>query len=473
LIDVTDGAPLVGDGRTFEQSRNGNMTAGLVVIGAQTAGLAAATQARRMNPALPVTLVDRDAWPATATCGLPWLVAAGPDASLVLHSPEELARKYRFTMLLEHEATGIQLARREVICRRPDGRTVSVPFTRLVIATGARPYVPTEIQAGPRDRIFTLRGVAEARALQIFLATQRPRRAAILGAGPLGLEMADLFRRQGLTVILLERTDQVLPGLVPSLAGFLQQSLMDRGMECRLRTTVREVQPSGSGIALGLCDGTELSADLLFCAVGIRPNTEIFQELPFRFEAGGHLSVNLRMETALDSIYAAGDCAAAPHRLHGRPAAGNSAVAAALAGRVAGENAAGRHAESSGVLGAWSLEVLEHEVAAVGLNPAEASAAGWPAVGVEIEVPARPVYMPGPGPMRLAGCVRADTRTLVGCQVVGGPGAAAALQPLPLLLGHPLTLEEILSLEFPYTPPLGPLWHPLQQLAAVARKTIS
>ena len=161
----------------------------------------------------------------------------------------------------------------------------------------------------------------------------------------------------------------------------------------------------------------------------------------------------------------------APHLLHGGLAAAHSAVVAARTGRVAGVNAAGFHAEIPGILGAWCLKVFDREVASVGLT-ADDAPAGWPVVCVEVTVHARPPYMSGPGPMRLAGFFRTDTSALVGCQLVGGEGAAAALQPVPLLLHHRCGPGEILQTEFPYTPPLGPLWHPLQQLARVAEKTL-
>ena len=446
------------------------MEAGLVVIGAQTAGLAAATEARRRNTSLPVTVVDRGRHPAVATCGLPWLFR-GDSAAMVLHPPEELARRYRLDLRMDHDVIGLDFARRLVRCRRADGTLQEIPFRRLVIATGARPRVPPEILAGPASNTFTLRGVTDAEALREFLASRNPRRAAILGAGQLGLEMADAFRRLGLEVTLLEQADQPLPGVIPPLAEALRQVLAAQTVDFRPRTRVLAVRPAGAGIALELNDGSRLESDLLFCATGIRPNTEIFREHSFRFDAEGHLAVDLRLETPLDGVYAAGDCAAAPHLLHGGLAAAHSAVVAARTGRVAGVNAAGYHAEIPGILGAWCLKVFGREIASAGVT-ADDAPAGWPVACVEVSVPARPPYMSGPGPSRLAGFFRTDTRTLVGCQLIGGEGAAAALQPVPLLLQHRCGPGEILQTEFPYTPPLGPLWHPLQQLARVAEKTL-
>lgn len=446
------------------------MEAGLVVIGAQTAGLAAAAEARRRNAAMPITVVDRARQPAAATCGLPWLFRKD-SAAMCLHSQEELARRYRLDLRMEHDVTGIDLSRRRIHCRCADGSSQSIPFHRLVVATGARPRIPPEIREGPSSNTFTLRGVAEAEALREFLSSRNPRRAAVLGAGQLGLEMADAFRRIGLEVILLEQADQLLPGVVPALAKSLQEAVAGQSVDFRPRTAVRAIRPAGAGIVLELGDGRLLPADLLFCAAGIQPNTEWLRDHPFRFTADGHLAVNLQAETHLAGIYAAGDCAAAPHLLHGGLTPAHSAVVAARTGRVAGVNAAGFHAEIPGILGAWCLQAFNREIASVGLTPDDAPA-GWPVVCIEVDVPPRPPYMAGPGPMRLAGFFRTDTRALVGCQVIGGEGAAAALQPVPLLLQHRCGPGEILQTEFPYTPPLGPLWHPLQQLARVAEKTL-
>ena len=446
------------------------MEAGLVVIGAQTAGLAAATEARRRNPALPITVVDRVCRPAVATCGLPWLFR-GDSAAMALHPPDELARRYRLELRMGHDVTGIDFPRRIIQCRHADGSSQAIPFLRLVIATGARPRIPPEVRDGPSSHVFTLRGVAEAEALRAFLSTGNRRRAAILGAGQLGLEMADAFRRIGLEVVLLEQADQPLPGMALSLAEGLRPVLAGASIDFRPRTTVRLVRPAGEGITLELSDGSLLPADLLFCATGILPNTEVFRELPFRFDPEGRVLVNLRLETHLDGVYAAGDCAAVPHLLHGGPTAAQSAVAATRTGRVAGVNAAGFHDEIPGILGSWCLKVFDREIASAGLTAADAPA-GWPVACVEVTVHPRPPYMGGPGPMRLAGFFRTDSRALIGCQLVGGEGAAAALQPVPLFLKDRCGPREILQTEFPYTPPLSPLWHPLQQLAKVAEKTL-
>ena len=448
------------------------MAIGVVVIGAQTAGLSAAAQVRRKSPALPVTILDRGLFAGTPTCGLPWLLDGPRNASALARSPEALAEKYRFDIRLGLEAVGVEMARREVRCRRPDGREEAIPYLRLVIASGARSWVPPQVATGPRDRIFTLREAGDAAALGECLTARKPGSVAVLGAGLLGLEMVDVLRRRGLSVLLVEQAGQVLPGLAAPLAEQLAGLLAGEGVEVRLGTTVRAVRPGSGGLVLDLSDGTEVPAELLLCATGIRPNTEVFRELPLRFTPNGHLEVNHRMETGLDGIYAAGDCAAVPHLLHGRPMPGHSAVTAALTGRVAGENAAGFHAETPGILGAWSLKVFAAEAAAVGLTAAEAAAAGWPAVNIEVTVPTRPAYLSGPGPMRLSGTFRTDTGALLGCQVLGGEGAASSIQPVAALLRQRTDPESILQLEFPYTPPVGPLWHPLQQLARVAQKLI-
>jgi len=224
------------------------------VIGAQTAGLAAATEARRRNPSLAGHRGGPGRHPAVATCGLPWLFR-GDSAAMVLHPPEELARRYRLDLRMDHEVIGLDFARRLVRCRRADGTLQEIPFRRLVIATGARPRVPPEILAGPASNTFTLRGVTDAEASANSSPPGIPA-ARPSWERPAGLEMADAFRRLGLEVTLLEQADQPLPGVIPPLAEALRQVLAAQAVDFRPRTRVLAVRPAGAGIALELNDGS-------------------------------------------------------------------------------------------------------------------------------------------------------------------------------------------------------------------------
>lgn len=446
----------------------------IVVIGAQAAGLSAALQARRVNAGCSITVLEKSAFIATGTCGLPFFLleeAAAPDRML-LHSARELEQRYRIRILLEHEVREINPSRKSVRCVRPGGEIVDVPFQRLVVATGARPHRPAEICPDCDTRVFFLRNLADGIRLKQFIRQERPSCALVLGAGRLGLEMAEIFHRLGLRVEVAERECHILPEFPPALADVLEERLTRLGMRFWKGRTPTKIQSPGRGIAARFATGRQIDADFMFCATGVVPNTEMLLDLPVRFHDGGFLRVDPRQETTIGGIFAAGDCATLTHRLTGDSRAWPSGVYAAQTGQVAGENAAGRHREFPGILNSFCLRVFQWEIASAGLSEHLPGNRGFALAGLTMEATVRPPYFDGPPAALIHGVFFTESRRLAGVHVLGETGAAAIVHPATLMIQQGFTVEDMLAAEFPYTPPLGALWHPLQQLARLARKNL-
>lgn len=449
------------------------MSAGIVVIGGQAAGLAAAVQARRRNSTVPVTVLEASPHAGTGVCGLPFLFtgeAASP-ADLVLHRPGELERHYRVRVRTGHRVTAVHPGRRVVRCALESGGESDVPYDRLVLAAGARAVVPPDVAAAGPEGVFTLRALADAAPLLAFLAERRPRSVLVLGGGTLGVEMADVFARRGLEVTLVEREATVLPAWEPELSLRAASGLAQRGVRTAPGSVVRELGRSGASFRCRLGTGEPIAADLVFCACGVRPETGFLSDLPLRFHPSGAVVVDERMETSVPGVYAAGDCAAAPSSPSGAPAPSCTAVRAALTGGVAGDNAAGYDHRGGRWADAWCLRLSGLELAAAGLTGASARGCGLRVETVSIRAPLAPPYLQDRrDPAALVGVFDAARGTLLGAHAAGPPGSAALVQPAVPLIGRAAAAREILEMEFPYTPPLGTVRHPLQQLARLFLK---
>ncbi|MBP7865436.1 MAG: FAD-dependent oxidoreductase [Acidobacteria bacterium] len=450
------------------------MSAGIVVIGGQASGLAAAVQARRRNSTVPVTVLEASPHAGTGVCGLPFLFTgevASP-GDLVLHRPEDLERHYRVRVRTGHRVTSVHPGRRVVRCALEGGGESDVPYDRLVLAAGARAAVPPEAAAAGPDGVFTLRTLSDAAPLLVFLSERRPRSVLVLGGGTLGIEMADVFARRGLEVTLVEREASLLPAWEPELALRASSVLAQRGVRPAPGSVVRELGHSGGAFHCRLGTGERISADFVFCACGVRPETAFLADLPLRFHPSGAVVVDARMETSVAGIYAAGDFAAAPSRPSGAPAPANTAVRAALTGGVAGDNAAGYDSRGGQWADAWCLRLSGLELAAAGVTGASARGCGLRAETVSIRAPLAPPYFRDrAGAAAVVGVFDTARGTLLGAHAAGPAGTAALVQPAVPLIAQEATAREILGMEFPYTPPLGTVRHPLQQLARLFLKT--
>ncbi len=350
----------------------------LVVIGAVAAGLSAASRARRLDKALEITVLERGETISYSACGLPYYIEgqAGSIDDLILYTPERFQAERRLTVRTRVRVIAIRHARREVLLEGG----ARVPYDRLVIATGARPSVRT-IQGADRPHVFTLHTLDDARRLNEFLHRERPRQAAVIGAGYIGLEAAGALRARGVGVTVFEASSDVLgrrdPELTQQVAGCLERFRIG----LRLNTPVRAIEPDRVG---------DFPCELVVLAAGIRPNVELAAEAGVELGATGAIRVSEHMETNLHGVYAAGDCAETIHLVTGRPVWLPLGTTANKMGRVAGASAAGMRARFPGVVGTSIVRVCGVAFATAGLSAPQARSEGFDPVSARIEARARP-----------------------------------------------------------------------------------
>jgi len=410
----------------------------LLVIGGVAAGLSAAARARRLDPSLEITVLEKGATISYGACGLPFYLEGRVRraSDLVVYTPEYFRKERNILVRTDARVDTISHARREVIL----GGGERVRYDRLVIATGARPHT-LELTGAP---VFTLHTLEDAERLQAFLRTRQPKRALVAGAGYIGLEVAEALRRNGLGVTVVEESAHVLRRGDGELTNAVRARLEQFRVELQLNTRATDAR----------------GYDLAVQAAGVRPNVELATEAGVETGRTGAIRVDEHMETNLTGVYAAGDCAEAPHLVTGRPAYIPLGTTANKMGRIAGANAAGRRERFSGVVGTAIVNVFGLGVAITGLSMEQAGREAFAPVSARITAPGRAGYFDG-RPLTVELVADRGSRRLLGGCVWGEDGVEGRINVIATALHSRLRIEELEQLDLAYAPPFATAWDPV------------
>ena len=413
----------------------------LLVIGGVAAGLSAAARARRIDPSLEIVVLEKGADISYGACGLPYYLAGRVRRAeeLTVHTPEYFQKERNIEVRTGARVVSISHPRREVALDNGE----RVHYDRLVIATGARPRT-TGFEGAALPHVLTLHTLADAERLKAYLRDKQPKQAVVVGAGYIGLEMADALRRNGLAVTVVEQGEHVLGRGDAELTKAVRQRLERYRVELQLNTRLSDLA----------------GHELVILATGLRPNVELAAEAGVELGRTGAIRVDDRMETNLPGIYAAGDCAEAPHLVTGRPAYIPLGTTANKMGRVAGANAAGRRERFAGIVGTAIVNVFGMGVAFSGLSADQARREGFSPVSARIASHSRPGYFDGK-PITLELVADAGTRRLLGGSVWGDDGVEGRINVIATALHNRMRVEDLEQLDLAYAPPFATVWDPV------------
>ena len=447
---------------------------GLVIVGGVAAGLAAAMEARRNSPDLPITVFERTADISYGACGLPYVVAgliASPD-SLVLHPPEYFRERHRIEVRTDCEALEI-LPSKSTLRVREGADEREVGYDSLVLATGAAAVCPP-LPGHELGGVFVLRHMRDGRRLLRYFEEARPRTAVVVGAGYIGLEMAEAFTARGLRTTLVEASDRVMGAVGGGARDRVAGEMRANGVEVLFGERVSGFEGAGGRVARVLTEGGRaFDADVVSIGVGVRPEVALALAAGIEVGESGAVSTDERQRTSAPGVYAAGDCCEVLHRVSGRRVWHPLGQPAVRQGWVAGANAAGAsaavEARYTGVVGTNVVKVFGLEVARTGLSLAEASEAGFDAAETEGASPSRAGYYPGGSEIQTRLVTDARGR-LLGAQMVGREGVAQRVNVYAAALHAGLRVDDIERLDLAYAPPFAPTIDPVIRAAHAARK---
>jgi len=447
----------------------------LVIIGGDAAGMSAAAQARRMTSPgeLEIVAFERGSYTSYAACGLPYLVGGlveTPDR-LVARTPEQ-HRANGIDVRIRHEVTAIDIEASTVTARNLDtGRQDITRYDELLIGTGATGIVP-------RWPGIDAEGVLQLRTLDDAAQVERrldagARRAAVVGAGYIGLEVAEGLLARGLDVTVIERLDAPMGAVLDAdMAGGIAEAMRTAGIDLRLGTAVTGFTTVDGRVAAVETAAGPVAADLVLIGLGVRPDVELARAAGIGVGEAGGIIVDDHLRTGTPHVWAAGDCVQSRHRITGRSVVVALGTHANKQGRIAGTNLAGGDAAFGGVIGTAITRFRDVEIGRTGLTQREAAAAGFDAVGVTTEATSRAHYYPGAQPMRIKIVAERRTGRLLGAQIVGGEHAGKRIDVLATALWNDMTVEEVGGMDLSYAPPFSPVWDPVLLAAGKAAAKI-
>jgi NADPH-dependent 2,4-dienoyl-CoA reductase/sulfur reductase-like enzyme len=435
----------------------------VLVVGGVAAGMSAASQIRRRSSKTRVTVFERGDYISYGACGMPYNIE-DPERDiedLVVLTAEHAREKRGIDLRLRHEAKALDVDRGFLtVVDLDSGAEAEEPFDALVIATGAR-AIRLPLDGFDLPGVRVLRDLPDGAAIKNALK-EGPRSAVVVGAGYIGMEMAHVLTERGLSVTVLEKLPQLLPGWHEETVAVVEETLNDRGVAFRTGITVEGAEAGSSGrVAAVITDDGLFEADLVLVAAGVRPNAELAKNGGLRLGDTGAIWVNQQQQTSHEAVWSAGDCAEAYHRVLRRNAWIPLGTTANKQGRIAGANVLGSGQRFPGIVGTAGFVVFDLEVARSGLGEVEAKREGFDPVAVTIRQRSRAHGYPGGVPIQVHLVADRETGLLLGGELAGREGAALRSNTLATALAAHMTVADLQSLDLVYAPPFASVWDPV------------
>ncbi len=432
-----------------------------LIIGGDAAGMSAASRAKRNQPDLDVTVLERTADVSYSACGMPYNIA-DPDRSiedLVVRRAEVFRQKQGIDLLTGIEATSIDPAAKSVDTRDADGQARTFSYDNLLIATGAAPITPA-IPGIDLPGVMVLKSLAHGRAIKQFIDQWAVQKTVIIGMGYIALEMCEALRERSIAVDMVKPRETFLPWMEARLAEQVKAETESKGVGIHPGHVVEKIEKSNGRLAV-VCPTLTLEADLVLVAIGVTPASDLAVAAGLQTSVGGAIAVDARQRTSNKAIYAAGDCADAFHVVTGQRTWIPLALRANRAGWAVADNVCGIDRRLAGVVGSAVFKVFDLQVARTGLNEAEARKAGLEPAAVVIKSRSRAHAHPGASDIWVYMVGDRGSGRLLGVQMVGRDGVAHRLHaPAVALHGH-MTVEQFSQMDLAYAPPFGPTWDPM------------
>jgi NADPH-dependent 2,4-dienoyl-CoA reductase/sulfur reductase-like enzyme len=441
----------------------------IVVVGAVAAGTSAAAKARRNAPDAEIVLYERDRYISYSACGIPYYIGdLIKDVKILApRDPAYFKKAYDVDVRVEHEVLSIDPETKTLVVKDlKSGVSFEDHYDKLVLAMGARAFVPP-ISGADRDNVFVVRNIQDMFRIKEYIDRKHPHKAVIVGSGFIGQEICESLQRLGMEITMIEKLDQVTPGLDPEMAVYVEEHLKRNGVSVITGNSVEEIGRN----EVKLEDGRMLEAELVILAVGVRPNVEIARAAGVEIGPTGAIRVNDRLETNLPDIYACGDCAEQFHIVTGKPVFRPLGTTANKTGRIAGENVSGGDLPFRGVMGTGIFRIFDMTVAFTGLSEREAIHEGYTVVTSIDRKLSKPSYMDGKD-MIIKGIADAKTGRLLGVQIIGEDGVDKRIDVFATAITFGAKAEDLFHLDLAYSPPYSNARDPVMYTGMVLESAI-
>lgn len=446
-----------------------------MVVGGVAAGMSAASRARRLRPDVEIVVLEKGRDVSYGACATPYYIAGVIDERkrLIRYDADFFRRERRIDVRLGAEAVELDARRKSVAYVADGGARETIEYDALVVATGAEP-VRIPLPGIDLPGVLFLRTLADADAIKRLIDRGHVERVSILGAGYIGLEMAEAFSARGAAVTVFELLPEVLSTYDPDMSALVERHILDRGVILHKETRVEGFEPARGSDRLGyvLAGGQRTPTDAVLVSAGVRPATALAESGGIELGATGAIRVDPRQVTSDPSVLAAGDCCEAAHVVTGKPTWIPLGTTANKQGRIAGENAVGGAAKFGGIAGTNTTKVFDLCAAQTGLSSAGAERERFSVSAVKVTTGSRAHTYPGGSPITVKLIFDVDSGRVLGAQMVGREGVAKRIDTVAAAIHGRMTVGDLAEVDMSYAPPFAPVWDPVLVAANQAVKKV-
>jgi NADPH-dependent 2,4-dienoyl-CoA reductase/sulfur reductase-like enzyme/rhodanese-related sulfurtransferase len=436
----------------------------ILVIGGNATGLKAAVRIKRLDPAADVTIIEKAEFISYAACGLPYYVEdIVSDHQELIKTPVGVVRDPGFFkavkgVAVHHKTCAEEIDRKtkKVIARNTEtGEVKEFFYDKLVLALGGVPVVP-QIEGINLQNIFNLSKLEDGIAIKTLVSAGKVKKVVIVGAGLIGMEMAEAFHKRGAEVTIVEMLDEVLPTLLDRDMGLILGTYL-KGKKIAVNTSERVIRFVGdNAVRKVITDKNELTTDLVLAAIGVRPQVDLAKKAGLALGETGAIQINEFLQTSDSDIYAGGDCVENTHRITGKKVFVPMGSTANKHGRIIADHIAGKGLPFPGVLGTAIVKILGFNVARTGLSEKEARAQGYDVDIVICPGADRPHFYPGKANIIIKLIAEKREGRLLGAQIIGPGDVAKRIEVAVTVLSFGGSVKDIAQLDLAYAPPFSP-----------------
>ena len=434
-----------------------------VIIGGVAGGATAAARIRRIDEFAEIIILEKGKYISYANCGLPYYIGGVIEDrdELFLQTPESFGTRFNADVRVENTVTGIDTAGKTITVRRADGSEYTETYDKLLLSPGASPVKPP-LEGIDSEGIFTLRDVPDTDRIKNYLNTHPVQKAVIVGAGFIGLEMAENLHHAGAEVSIVEMANQVMAPVDFSMAAHVHQYLLKKGVNLYLEQTVERFEKKDGKIDVHLKSGKRISADMVLLSIGVRPETSLAKVAGLKIGEMGGIWVDEYLETSVKDVYAIGDAIEFPHPVTGKPWLNYLAGPANRQGRLVADNMVKGNTEKyEGAIGTAIAKVFDLTVATTGLPAKRLKQLNIPYQSSHTHSGSHAGYYPGSVQMSIKLTFDPVTGKLYGAQGVGYEGVDKRIDQIALLIKSGGSVFDLKKVEHCYAPPFSSAKDPI------------
>ena len=449
------------------------MSKKIIIIGGVAAGMSAASKAKRMAKSLDITVYEMTDATSWGACGLPYYVGDFyPNADLMVARTYEEFQKEGINVKIKHRVENVDFKNKKVFVRNlNENKVFEDSYDELLITTGARSVNPKDIKNLDAEGVYHLKTFDDGLVVKKELMKKENENIVIIGAGYIGLEIAEAALKLGKNVKIIQHSDGILrKSFDKEITQILEEHINEHEkINLYLNEKPLEVRTFENKVIGLKTDKREYTANLVIVATGIRPNTEFLNDTGIEKIGNGAIVIDRYGRTNIPNVYSAGDCATVYHSVLDKNVYIALATTANKMGRLIGENLAGAEKKFIGTLGSAAVKVLEFEAARTGITEAEAieNKINYKTVFVESED--HSAYYPGEESVYLKLIYEADTKVLLGAQACGKKGVALRIDALAVAIQNKMKTYELANMDFLYAPPFATTWDIMNVAGNVAK----